>query len=451
MPRKTKASRKRKARISATDAQIEAAQKRLRVQGKRDDELFVVDSAGERAAGAGAKRARVEERQRRAKVAAEAAEQALLGGSVVAAGGVPVLDVPLVDFEEAPTRARGPAAARNLRALGQSRRMAPDRHLQGPLVSGENGEGSDAFDLWGDAGTPAAGASAPSYETQGFKAKTSEWHEDILQRRKRSVRGNKQRGSTVARLRAADVVPSGASYNPELRAHAHLVEQAAASELMQRRRQAQLYDQLYPDAPPTDQTLVASDDDEDGEENPEESAAMAARRAVKNKKMTRAQRNAQSRHKAKMLEQAAKKKAKQLNSQLAHIKEIKNDISAEERQKQENKARVDAWRKEREQSEAPLKRGGKLTHHQPKIEVLDAAELPGNMRNIKPVGNAVRDRMHNMMRRNVMEVGRKQRRKKRKVKKLERDRNWQLHVPDDSEDEEHDRLTTADWKAVRRP
>ena len=59
-PRKTKflrplrprGSATRVARISATDAQIEAAQKRLRVQGKRDDELFVVDSAGERAAGA---------------------------------------------------------------------------------------------------------------------------------------------------------------------------------------------------------------------------------------------------------------------------------------------------------------------------------------------------------------------------------------------------------------
>ena len=389
----------------------------------------------------------MEERQRQSPPR----QQALLGGSVVAAGGVPVLDVPLVDFEEAPTRARGPAAARNLRALGQSRRMAPDRHLQGPLVSGENGEGSDAFDLWG--------ALAPCrWRVRALIRDTGvQGQDERVARRYTSAQEAVSPRQQAARLnrgppsRAADVVPSGASYNPELRAHAHLVEQAAASELMQRRRQAQLYDQLYPDAPPTDQTLVASDDDEDGEENPEESAAMAARRAVKNQKMTRAQRNAQSRHKAKMLEQAAKKKAKQLNSQLAHIKEIKNDISAEERQKQENKARVDAWRKEREQSEAPLKRGGKLTHHQPKIEVLDAAELPGNMRNIKPVGNAVRDRMHNMMRRNVMEVGRKQRRKKRKVKKLERDRNWQLHVPDDSEDEEHDRLTAADWKAVRRP
>ena len=152
-----------------------------------------------------------------------------------------------------------------------------------------------------------------------------------------------------------------------------------------------------------------------------------------------------------MLEQAAKKKAKQLNSQLAHIKELRKAVSAEEREKEENKARVEAWRKERELSEAPLKRGGKVAQHQPRIEVVDAADLPGNMRNIKPVGNAVRDRMHNMMRRNVMEVGRKQRRKKPKVKKLERDRNWQLEVPDNSEDEEDDKLSAADWKAVRRP
>ena len=178
---------------------------------------------------------------------------------------------------------------------------------------------------------------------------------------------------------------------------------------------------------------------------------MAAQRAVKNEKMTRAQRNAQARHKAKMLEQAAKKKSKHLNSQLAHIKELGKAISAEERSKREAKARVEAWREEREQSEAPLKRGGKVILHQPRLEVVDAADLPGNMRNIKPVGNAVRDRMHNMMRRNVMEIGKRQRRKKPKVKMLERDRNWQLQVPDDSEDEEDDKLSSADWKAVRRP
>lgn len=459
MGKNTKAQKKRKARMARTDDEIQAAQKRMRIQGKRDDELFVVDNEGGHGnAVARSKKQKSKDKKRHApKLAAVDPSSNSSSSSTTSSALMPVGDVPIIAFEEAPTRAKAPAAAKNLRQLGQSKRVGPDRHLQGPQVV----DGEAVFDLWGDDGKGAADAATPSLETQSFRTSTSEWHDDIYMKKKKSTRGNKLRSSTNSRLRAAEVVPSGASYNPEIKAYVNLVEKSVAVKLMEKQRKAQLEEQLYPDAPPSDPTLLASDDEEDSntshgrDENPEEAAefksTMEARRSVKTQKMTRAQRNAQARHKAKVRAAQANKKAKELNHQLSHLKEISKSVSIEEREKMENKARVEAWRKERELSEAPLKRGGKILHQQPGIEVVDMADLPGNIRGIKPFGNAVRDRMHNMMRRNVVEVGTRQRRKKPKVKMLERDRDWKLEVPDDSSDEEEDRLSAADWKAIRRP
>ena len=78
-------------------------------------------------------------------------------------------------------------------------------------------------------------------------------------KKKKSTRGNKLRSSTKSRLRAAEVVPSGASYNPEIKAYVNLVEKSVAVKIMEKQRKSQLEEQLYPDAPPSDPTLLASE------------------------------------------------------------------------------------------------------------------------------------------------------------------------------------------------
>ena len=50
---------------------------------------------------------------------------------------------------------------------------------------------------------------------------------------------------------------------------------------------------------------------------------------------------------------------------------------------------------------------GKISKNQPKVAVVAANKLSRNMRNLQTVGNPVLDRMHNMLRRNLVEQGKK--------------------------------------------
>ncbi len=416
------AQKKRKARLAALDADIASAQKRARVRGRRDDELFRVDHTG---TGAGAHGAPGRRKKQRA-----AATAALTAAAV---GGVPSVLVGGAAFEAAPTRPMRPAPAKN---LNKSKRVGSDRHLQGPTQVRD----ADLFDAWGDEAAAAPGGAGSTVRNHGstnWRGQIDGWTAGLVHRP--AVRHSARLPSTASNLRAADVAPEGASYNPEVRAYAELVSKATASEVLRRRRLAQLEDALHPAVPPTDPSLVASSDEEDdeGEEAAVAAGAVAtgAALAKPKKKLTTAQRNAQARQKEQQRAARARQEAKVLNSQLAHLKELNKGLQREARDKEDKRKRIDEWRAERARTEAPLRFGGKAASAQPEVKPVDAVALPGNMRNIRASGNAVLDRMHNLLRRNVIEQGRKVRPRKPKVKHLERDRDWALEVAASSDEE----------------
>jgi hypothetical protein len=405
---KGQGAKKRKARIADLEKDIFTANKRAHFQSKRDDELFVIDNKpGKSAVGGRAKSI--------AKNKSNSTE-------------IPNVDVPVM-FESAPTRAVMPGIAKNLRnQLHSSKRVGGDRHLQ----SATQTKDEDLYDAWGSS---SKSASSSGGLTDDFDSPR------LYYATKPAVYHNKRMASSKSRLTAADVVPEGASYNPEARAHAKLVLEAKAEKLMRKQKLAHTVAALQPPIPPTDPSLLDSDneDEETEQDSLSSSSSSSLSTAVSRKapkKLTKAQRNAQARVKAEK-ELAAKTRSKKtLNSQLAHLKELNNTLTVEEKYLSEKKTRVEEWRKESELQPQPLKYGGKISKNQPKVAVVAANKLSRNMRNLQTVGNPVLDRMHNMLRRNLVEQGKKVRMKKPKQKKLERNRGWKLDVPESDDEEE---------------
>ena len=463
---KGKGARKRKARMADLDKDMIAANKRAHLQSKRDDQLFVVDSKPGQSAVASRASNKRTERKRRGQATTNRSSLSSSSSS----SDVPVVDVPLV-FEAAPTRAVLPGVAKNLQnQLHSSKRVGGDRHQQNV----KQVEDGDLYDVWDD--SEGSSSSSSSSTSSSSSSINDPWTESLV--KKPAVRHSKRFASTKTRLTAADVVPEGASYNPESRAHAELVNLANADKLMRARKLAHLKAQLNPPAPPTDSSLLESDDEEEGDvgssgssgcysafasssssSSSSSSTASASTiapasapatittasttsststtvRHKPTKRLTTAQRNKQARQKILQDELQARKQKKSLNSQLSHLKELKKLVVLEENEKKEKKDRVEKWREERDLEPAPLKYGGKISKNQPKIDVVDVHALPTSMRNMQAVGNPVLDRMHNMLRRNVMEQGKKVRMKKPKQKKLERNRGWKLDVDESDDDEE---------------
>ena len=63
-------------------------------------------------------------------------------------------------------------------------------------------------------------------------------------------------------------------------------------------------------------------------------------------------------------------------------------------------------------------------------------DLDGSMKGIKVQNNPVQDRLHNMMRRGILELGTKKKNRKRMMKMIARNRNYKVKVADSSDDEE---------------
>ena len=413
---KGQGAKKRKARIADLDKDIITANKRAHVQSKRDDELFVVDSKpGKSTVGGRAK-----------QNSSSTITTTSSSSSSSSSSSIPVVDVPVV-FESAPTRVVLPGIARNLQNQNcSSKRVGGDRHLQGSTLTKDE----DMYDAWNDDPSTKAATNSDCW-TDSFDSSRLD-HQS-----KPAVRHNKRMASTKSRLTAADVVPEGASYNPEASAHAKLVMEATADKVMRQKKLAHTIAALNPPVPPTNQALMDSDnEDEEDEESNAMAVATLTRKAPK--KLTTAQRNAQARVKAEQEAAAVKKNKKSMNSQLSHLTEFKKSLVKEEKNILQRKQRVEQWREEKELEPQPLKYGGKISKNQPKVEVVAAHNLPTTMRNLQTVGNPVMDRMQNMLRRNVMEQGKKVRMRKPKQKKLERNRGWKLDVPESDDEEEEE-------------
>ena len=414
---KGQGAKKRKARIADLDNDIVKANKRAHLQSRKDTDLFVIDN----------KPGLNQQGSRRAT------HSTVTLTTRTSSSAIP--NVPTA-FENAPTRVVLPGVAKNLQnQMHSSKRVGGDRHRQGV----KQVEASDLYDVWGD-DTALSSSSNSSDTNQHFPSSSSNdsWTESLV--KKPAVRHSKKFQSSQTRLTAADVVSEGASYNPEAGAHAELVAQVKADKLMRARKLAVEKAQLHPPAPATDPSLLDSDNEEDqateGEQILVKGSIAAARFKATSKKTTQ-QRNKQARSKALALELVERRTKKSTNSQLAHLKEIKKSVKLEEKTKLDKKERLEQWKAAAALEPAPLKYGGKISKMQPKLAVVDARSLPTNMRSLQTVGNPVIDRMQNMLRRNVMEQGKKVRMRKPKQKKLERNRGWKLDVEESDDEEEY--------------
>jgi hypothetical protein len=282
---KGRGAQKRKARIADLDKDIILANKRAHVQSKTDDQLFVIDNKPGKSSVGG--------RAKQSSTTASSSSSASTSSSSV----IPNVDVPLV-FESAPTRTVLPGIARNLRNQNcSSKRVGGDRHLQGATLTKDE----EMYDAWAT-DTTSSSSSEQSLVLNGQTIQNG-WTEDFEPNRldhtsHAAVYHNKRMASSKSRLTAADVAPEGASYNPEASAHAKLVLEAKAERTMRKQKLAHTIAALNPPVPPTDESLMDSDNEDDDAQSTMTTQEDSSIQRTAPKKLTTAQRNAQARVKA---------------------------------------------------------------------------------------------------------------------------------------------------------
>ena len=89
---------------------------------------------------------------------------------------------------------------------------------------------------------------------------------------------------------------------------------------------------------------------------------------------------------------------------------------------------VTKMREEKKLLPKAVKYGNTVVENPFPIDAPLSDELHGSLRKVRMVGNPVRDRLHSMMQRNLVEVGGRRRGKKKgsTFKMMDRDKKWKL-------------------------
>ena len=241
---------------------------------------------------------------------------------------------------------------------------------------------------------------------------------------------NRRRASKnelASRAPAVRVEEPGASYNPSAEDHKNLIEAAVEIETKRILENQAVGERLKPPLPPINESLVMSDsDEEDGEEIAGKNGMSINPAVRREKKLSQAGKNKRVRHKQGLKELAARKTGKSFNAQFSQIKKIDKEVKIEEKEKEERRKEMKKLKAEKALIPAPVKYGGKIVETPFPIDAPLSEELHGSIRKVVRVGNPIRDRLHSMMQRNLVEVGKIKKNKKKNEKLRARDKKWAL-------------------------
>jgi nucleolar protein 53 len=240
--------------------------------------------------------------------------------------------------------------------------------------------------------------------------------------KKRAPRGRRDRPKGVENVAAVEVPLPGSSVNPSLDDHQDAVGAAVAVELAKEEEERLLKERVDQDSDFHERISdVEHSSDEESESEVEEGGvgytALAAAPLAEDRKTT-VQKNREMRLRAEA--EAARKKAelKSQRRQIDALRSIAADVDDEEERRAEARERRDRKRAAAAALPAVPKRGGKVMEDDRRLEVTLSSDLAPTMRQTKTlaVGDMAKDRFRSLIQRSVVEVGRKQRRKKGKKK-----------------------------------
>jgi nucleolar protein 53 len=291
----------------------------------------------------------------------------------------------------------------------------------------------DPYDLWGSG---VKKARAPTTEKNRARRNAGAKAEEAAAYSKHRLGDNPRaeprrhapyRPSTGVPAVAVDAV--GCSYNPPEDAR----QDEVAAEVG-RLTAAKLKKQLDPIKAPvsnntanaflTEELYYAQDelyDDAVDDEDPDGSAEEAGKNPAVSRdgKMTKAQRNKQTRQRQRRAEEEAARLAKRQRRDLSNLKQLEADVAADEKVAAERLARREFARAER-RAEAPA-RLGKHRHQPEPSTVLLKEEVTGSLRKLAGAGSLLRDRLKSLERRELVEP--------RKAAKKTKSKNYMKYEP----------------------
>jgi len=199
----------------------------------------------------------------------------------------------------------------------------------------------------------------------------------------------------------------GQSYRPDEEQHQDVIGEALSIEL---RRQEALE---YKNAPIgggklLDETLalIVHSSDEDSSDDEDEDAEMTNIRHKRKEKLTRAQRNKQKRHKARLFELSERRRKKKLLHQFDESKKASKEVRKVEAAKIARREEINTLKAEKMAKPLGTNVIGKLSERDP----INAPSLPvaltdelkdGSLRTVKPKGSLLTDRMESMISRKM--------------------------------------------------
>ncbi|OQS07280.1 transmembrane protein [Thraustotheca clavata] len=238
--------------------------------------------------------------------------------------------------------------------------------------------------------------------------------------------------STKYKVKPVEVAAAGQSYHPEFESHQDVLAEAVAKKhekkAIREANNAPLGKGLTEE---TKQYINnAASDEEDEEEAVDDEADNDEESTQKTKvqeKLTRSDRNRQARHKNLMKEIENRKANKKLLKQINTVNSITGELNKKEKLARKKKEIKKFLLEKKLEEEPEVLIGGKKQKLNRDTVVSLTEELSGNMRTLKPKGSVMQDRFDSLLQRNMIEIGKPKKHKKKQTKFIPK-HNYKLFV-----------------------
>ncbi|KAI9224509.1 ribosome biogenesis protein Nop53/GLTSCR2 [Blastocladiella britannica] len=208
-----------------------------------------------------------------------------------------------------------------------------------------------------------------------------------------------------AALPAVTVAPAGASYNPTFESHQELLLAAIAEEEQRITQLEAVMVQVPQKGSMTDAAMIIDGDDDasDAETNGDAAQQGESYVAPPTRKLTRTERNRQTRRKAHEAAALRKKQEKELRARMEQLESMHAELALYEAARE---ARTVERRKRRAESELKPAKLAKRRYVAPPLAmgVQLTEDLAGSLRELKPEGDVAKDRFESMQSRNMIEA-----------------------------------------------
>ncbi|XP_059186471.1 ribosome biogenesis protein NOP53 isoform X2 [Centropristis striata] len=270
-------------------------------------------------------------------------------------------------------------------------RRTVTRTTRKSVTEANNNPDREYYDIWG----------------QEAKDPADPWY--LQQTGKKRVKRPEKLNEKPSVLPAVEVIAPGGSYNPDFLSHQALLKEAHEVEVKKQKAEDKIVRQLAvnKDDTATEETILREqveglveeeeeeeeEDDEDEAAAPDEEEGAAVGAITLSVKKTERQRKKERADKVKEQRRQANRHRSDQRQQLFQLRSIKTSIKQQE---QDTKDKQKIRKDNQEAEKAQPRRLGKLKFKAQDMEVQLSDELAGSLRQLKPEGSVLKDRLRSL-------------------------------------------------------